>query len=67
MPEGRAGKRCRLVFLFLHLYTRFFESLWSSLDKGLFFLMLGATFWMLHTYAQRLWTLGKKTSPSPKD
>ncbi len=56
-----------LVFLFLNLYTRFFEYFWSSLNKGLFFLILGVTFWVLHSHAQRLWNLGKKNASSPKD
>lgn len=56
-----------LVFLGLNLYTRFFEWFWDSLHKGLFFLLLGGSLWLLGSRAERLWNLGEKASPSPKD
>ena len=56
-----------LVFLGLNLYTRFFEWFWDSLNKGLFFIIVGLSLWGLGAHAERLWNLGKKPSSSPKD
>lgn len=56
-----------LVFLGLNLYTRFFEWFWDSLNKGLFFIIVGLSLWALGAHAERLWNLGKKPSSSPKD
>lgn len=56
-----------LFFLFLNLYTRYFEWFWDSSDKGLFFIILGISLWFLASRAERLWNLGKKPSSSPKD
>ncbi|WP_347866352.1 DUF2157 domain-containing protein [Bilophila wadsworthia] len=56
-----------LVFLGLNLYTRFFEWFWNSLNKGLFFIIVGLSLWVLGAHAERLWNLGKKPSSSPKD
>ncbi|MGZ3777523.1 MAG: hypothetical protein ACXVAZ_07650 [Mucilaginibacter sp.] len=35
------------IFLLLDLYTRYFEYFWDSMNKGLFFLILAITFWLL--------------------
>ena len=56
-----------LVFLGLNLYTRFFEWFWDSLNKGLFFIIVGLSLWALGAHAERLWNLGKKPASSPKD
>ena len=56
-----------LVFLGLNLSTRFFEWFWNSLNKGLFFIIVGLSLWVLGAHAERLWNLGKKPSSSPKD
>ncbi len=56
-----------LVFLGLNLYTRLFYWYWDSLNKGLFFIIVGLSLWGLGAHAERLWNLGKKPSSSPKD
>ena len=56
-----------LVFLLLNLYTRFFEYFWSSLNKGVFFLLLGVTFWILHSYAQRTKNRSGKPASSSEE
>ena len=53
-----------LVFLGLNLCTRFFEWFWDSLNKGLFFIIVGLSLWALGAHAERLWNLGKKPSSS---
>lgn len=47
-----------ITFLFLNLYTRFFEHFWDSLHKAVFFALLAASFWFLGSRAERIWTLG---------
>ena len=47
-----------ITFLFLNLYTRFFEHFWDSLHKAVFFALLGVSFWFLGSRAERIWTLG---------
>lgn len=36
-----------ILFLLLNLYTRYFEYFWNSMNKGLFFLFLALSFWLL--------------------
>ncbi|MDX1636106.1 MAG: hypothetical protein R3280_15820 [Marinobacter sp.] len=46
-----------LTFLFINLYTRFFEYFWDSTHKALFFAILGVSFWYLGSRAERIWEL----------
>lgn len=48
-----------LTFLFINLYTRFFEYLWDSLHKAVFFAVLAVSFWYLGSKAETLWHLGR--------
>ncbi|WP_417348426.1 hypothetical protein [Ferrimonas sp.] len=45
-----------LLFLILHLYSRYFEQLWDSLHKGVLFAIAGLGFWLLGTQAERIWS-----------
>lgn len=47
-----------LVFLFLNLYTRFFEYFWDHLHKALFFGLLAVSFWYVGSRAEKIWRLG---------
>ena len=49
-----------LTFLFLNLYTRFFEYFWDSTHKAIFFALMGLSFWMFGRYAEKIWTLGSE-------
>ncbi|RMF95186.1 MAG: DUF2157 domain-containing protein [Candidatus Schekmanbacteria bacterium] len=53
-----------ITYLFLNLYTRFFEYFWDSLHKAIFFAILALSFWYLGTKAEKIWHLdfvfGKK-------
>jgi hypothetical protein len=51
-----------LTFLFINLYTRFFEHFWDSLHKAVFFAVLGASLWLLGMWAERIWRLGEVKS-----
>jgi len=48
-----------LTFLFINLYTRFFEYFWNTIHKALIFALLAASFWYLGTKAERIWHLGE--------
>ena len=48
-----------LTFLFINLYTRFFELFWNSMHKAVFFALLGLSFWYLGTKAEKIWNLGR--------
>jgi len=49
-----------LTFLFINLYTRFFEYFWQPMHKALFFAILAVSFWYLGTHAERIWRLGER-------
>jgi len=49
-----------LTFLFINLYTKFFEYFWDSLHKALFFAILGVSFWLIGSRAERIWLLGQR-------
>jgi len=52
-----------LTFLFINLYTRFFEYFWDSLHKAIFFAILACSFWLLGSKAEKIWHLGERKSP----
>jgi hypothetical protein len=49
-----------LTFLFINLYTRYFEWFWNSLHKAMFFALLGISFWYLGTKAETVWGAGRQ-------
>jgi hypothetical protein len=54
MDDGMA-RGFGITFLFINLYTRFFEYFWDSLHKALFFALLGASFWYIGLRAEKIW------------
>lgn len=56
-----------LTFLFINLYTRFFEYFWSSIHKAAFFAVLAASFWYLGSRAEAIWHIGERRSQSNGD
>nr|WP_321452205.1 hypothetical protein [uncultured Carboxylicivirga sp.] len=46
-----------LTFLFINLYTRYFEFFWDTMHKAIFFLILAATFWLIGNNAEKIWNL----------
>lgn len=46
-----------LTFIFINLYTRFFEYFWDSTHKAIFFAILALSFWYLGTKAEKIWQL----------
>lgn len=48
------------VFLAINVYTRFFENFWNAMNKGIFFLILGASLWLLGSKAERIWNASQR-------
>lgn len=46
-----------ITFLFINLYTRYFEYFWDSWHKALFFSVLAASFWFIGRRAEKIWNL----------
>lgn len=46
-----------ITFLFINLYTRYFEYFWNSWHKALFFCVLAASFWFIGRRAEKIWNL----------
>jgi hypothetical protein len=44
-----------VTFLLLNVYTQFFALAWDGMYKAVFFAILGASFWLLGTRAERMW------------
>lgn len=42
-----------ILFLLINLYTRYFEFFWDTMNKGLFFLVLGVSFWFVGRYIEK--------------
>ncbi|WP_256007098.1 DUF2157 domain-containing protein [Pedobacter deserti] len=46
-----------ITFLFINLYTRYFEYFWDSWHKALFFAVLAGSFWLIGRRAEKIWNL----------
>lgn len=46
-----------LTFLFINLYTRYFEWFWNNTHKAAFFLILAVSFWLVGRKAEAIWNL----------
>lgn len=57
--ENGMAKGFGITFLFINLYTRFFEYFWNASHKAIFFALLGVSFWFLGSRAERIWSLGE--------
>ncbi|WP_137938951.1 DUF2157 domain-containing protein [Chitinivorax sp. B] len=44
-----------ITFLFINLYTRFFEYFWEGTHKAIFFAILGVSLWWLGSHAEKVW------------
>lgn len=53
-----------ITFLFLNLYTKYFEYFWKDSHKAIFFIILAVSFWLIGRYAEKIWNLEfvKKTN-----
>lgn len=46
-----------ITFIFINLYTRFFEYFWDNTHKAVFFAILAISFWYLGSRAEKIWHL----------
>ena len=46
-----------ITFLFINLYTRYFEYFWDSWHKALFFSVLAISFWLIGRKAEKIWNV----------
>jgi hypothetical protein len=46
-----------ITFLFLNIYSRYFEYFWDSWHKALFFSVLAASFWFIGRRAEKIWNV----------
>jgi hypothetical protein len=53
-----------ITFLFINLYTKYFEYFWNDLHKAIFFGILGISFWYLGSRAEKIWLLGEGSKPA---
>ncbi|NLW49134.1 MAG: DUF2157 domain-containing protein [Firmicutes bacterium] len=44
-----------ITFLFINLYTKYFEYFWNSIHKALFFAILAVSFWAVGRYSEKVW------------
>ncbi|AYD46259.1 hypothetical protein [Arachidicoccus soli] len=44
-------------FLFINIYTRYFEYFWDSMPKAVFFIILALSFWIIGRKAEKIWNL----------
>lgn len=56
-----------LTFLFINLYTRFFEYFWDTMHKAFFFLLLAVTLWYLGRRAETIWRFGQAREGGSED
>ena len=54
-----------LTFLFINLYTRYFEYFWDAVHKAIFFALLAISFWFLGRRAEKIWNLDILKGQSP--
>lgn len=53
-----------LTFLFINLYTRYFEYFWNSTHKAIFFAVLALSFWYVGRRAETIWHVGERKAQS---
>lgn len=58
--EDNIAKGFGLTFIFINLYTKYFEYFWNILHKSVFFLILGVSFWYIGNHFEKLWNFDFK-------
>jgi hypothetical protein len=56
-----------ITFLFINLYTRFFEHFWNNMHKAIIFGLLAASFWYIGSHAEKIWNVSFITPPKKPD
>ena len=55
--DDNISKSFGITFLFINLYTRYFEYFWDASEKAIFFAVLGVSFWLIGWKAEKIWNL----------
>ena len=55
--DDYASRSFGITFLFINLYTKYFEYFWDSMHKALFFFIMAVSFWFIGTRAEKIWNL----------
>lgn len=55
--DDNVSKSFGITFLFINLYTRYFEYFWNAADKAIFFSVLAISFWFIGWKAEKIWSL----------
>lgn len=53
--DDPVSKGFGITFIFINLYTRYFEYFWESSEKVFFFAVLGISFWLIGWKAEKIW------------
>ena len=58
-----------ITFLFINLYTKYFEFFWDATHKAVFFLIIAASFWLIGSHAEKIWNLEflKRNASAPDE
>ncbi|PTB94941.1 hypothetical protein C9994_11680 [Marivirga lumbricoides] len=51
-------KNTGVTFIFLNLYTRYFEYFWDTMHKAVFFGLIAISFWLIGKKAEKIWDRG---------
>jgi hypothetical protein len=55
--DDRPSRSFGITFLFINLYTKFFEFFWDELHKAVFFIILSVSFWLIVSKSEKIWNL----------
>lgn len=50
-----------ITFFLINLYTKYFEYFWNVTHKAIFFFLLGLSFWVIGSHAEKLWVFISKS------
>lgn len=55
--DDYTSRRFGMTFLFINLYTKYFEYFWDATHKAIFFSVIAISFWILGQRAEKIWNL----------
>jgi hypothetical protein len=55
--DDYASRSFGITFLFINLYTKYFEYFWDAIHKAVFFIILAVSFWLIGQRAEKIWNL----------
>ncbi|MBB2143880.1 DUF2157 domain-containing protein [Pedobacter sp. LMG 31464] len=55
--HDEVAREVGITFLFINLYSRYFEYFWDSWHKALFFSVLAISFWLIGRKAEKIWNV----------